>query len=858
MNIIAKLTLRHLRENRKRTAVTILGIAMATALISAILLGVFSFFKFFGYIAVQTSGDVQAAFSEVTKEQAERIRTDERVVVAGVIDTDPLISGVRLDSGKEDRFRIGNIAHGDRGYFEEMVLPGYEGTLPADASEIAVEEQFLSDNGLSLKIGDTLSFEQGNRHYYDENGKLVYLAGSYRSDEAFEAVSDETCTVTAILHRNRPTTGYDILRGMDEGSFPAQKYAEVRIQLKNCDHTAIRQIRQIVEAYGIRKYALNTEYLLSVFAFEDSAGAYRSFFVIMAIALAIVIVTSVVLIVNSIGMSLAERMRYLGMLASVGATGRQKRFSIFFEGFVLGAVGIPLGMLLGYIGTRITLNVLGRRVLEADILAGAEGMRGTIPVSCSAWVLLAIVVCAAVTILISTLVPAVKAARIMPVDALRQSDTIRVKGRRLKVSPLIRRIFGYEGELAYKNIKRNGIKGTVITVSIAMSVILFLTISFFCDSVERLNQYDFDLPCQLVVSCALEESGQLREEIRSMDGVEKVFSGGMIQYLFEKKENEEYTLANKDIADPAFLTPAYSKLHVDSMALVVIDDEDFRHILEANRLPEDKYFGGQLRGVLMNSYYHETRSKEVFNNGIIGQSLHYDEKEGNPPAVEIGDLIPYDEDNYVFKMTPRGALTAFAPASVYYEKAKETIPAEILTCDLCIITPEHAKVYEQIYDLLEREGYHNYSIADMTDTLETMNTVTLMLKTAMYGFTILLTLIAAANINNTISTGVLLRRREFAMYRSVGMAAAGFGKMIRLETFLYGIRALAVGIPVSLLLSWLMYRSFDSKLYSFDVDWPTYILVTAAVFAVVGVSMLLSVSKLKDDSIIEALKTEMV
>ena len=242
MNIIAKLTLRHLLENRKRTVVTILGIATATALISAILLGVFSFFKFFGYLATQTDGNVHAAFYELTKEQADRLRSDDRIELVGVSDLNPRISGARLDSGKEDRFRTGNIAHGDAGYLAEMVISDYEGTLPADSSGIAVEEQFLKENGLSVRVGDTLTFEQGNRHFY-ENGELVYLAGNYRSDEAFEAVSTETCTVTAILHGNRPTATFDILRGMDAGDFPDLKDADVRITLKNCDHTAIRQIR---------------------------------------------------------------------------------------------------------------------------------------------------------------------------------------------------------------------------------------------------------------------------------------------------------------------------------------------------------------------------------------------------------------------------------------------------------------------------------------------------------------------------------------------------------------------------------------------------------------------------------------
>ena len=138
MSIMAKLTLRHLLENRKRTVVTILGIATATALISAILLGAFSFFKFFGYLATRTDGNVHAAFYELTKEQVDGLRSDDRLELIGVSDRDPKISGVKLASGKEDRFRTGNIAHGDAGYLTEMVLGDYEGTLPAGSSEIAV------------------------------------------------------------------------------------------------------------------------------------------------------------------------------------------------------------------------------------------------------------------------------------------------------------------------------------------------------------------------------------------------------------------------------------------------------------------------------------------------------------------------------------------------------------------------------------------------------------------------------------------------------------------------------------------------------------------------------------------------
>ncbi|WP_026653877.1 ABC transporter permease [Butyrivibrio proteoclasticus] len=859
MNIVSKLTLKHLLENKKRSIVTILGIATSTALISAILLGVFSFFSFFGQISILTSGYAHAAFEEVSEEQYKGLLQDDALKTVGLRALEEEKTGIRLINDQPDRFRIGNIDHANQASYEMRVICDYEGELPKNSSEIAVEEAFLKENNLDLKVGDTLTFEQGYRYMENDEEGFYYLGGNYRSEEKFEAKSVDTCIITAILHGNRPTKDWDILRGLDDGYYPEQEDAEVSMMLAKCDTSSIKQIKNLVKKYGIQKYEYNSEYFISIFALEGSSGAYSEMFVFLGVALAIVIATSVVLIFNSIGMSLTERMRYLGMLASVGATSRQKRFSIYYEGFILGLIGIPLGLLMGYIGTKITLAILGSKILAADILAGAEGMRGTIPIVCEPHVVALIIFFSGLTILISSLIPGLKAARIMPIDALRQSSVIKVKARKLRVNPLIRKIFGYEGELAYKNIKRNGVKGTVITVSIAVSVILFLSINYVCNSVQRANSYDFNIPYSVIASCSLEESDKLREAIVAMDDVEDVYCAYMISFLFQKPSNDpDAVLANTDIANRDYLTDNFKNVDFGAMAVVVIDDQYFDKLLADNGLEKEKYYSGTLRGVLLNDMFHEKKSSEVFNSGILGQSLHYDETEGFPPAVEVADFVEYDSGNFVLDFVPKGSMVVYVPKSVYFEEAAEVIPADKLSLDFGVKTDNPKEVHARIYELLQQDGYHNYYCSDLSNLAEAMDTVTLMLKTAMYGFSTLLTLIAIANIINTISTGVLLRRKEFAMYKSIGMASGGFKKMIRLETLLYGIKALLYGIPISLILSYLMYNSFDSKLYSFDPDYLMYVIVVAVVFAVVGLSMLLSINKIKDDNIIDALKEDAV
>ncbi len=865
MNIISTLTLRHLLENKKRTIVTILGIAASAALITAILVGVFSFFRFFGSINRITDGDVHADFDNLSWEDVTALKDDDRIKYAGTVCADPTITGVRMLADKEDRFRVGNIFNGGEDTYRQLVVSGYEGKLPESSSEVAVEQAFLDDNGLDLHVGDTLTFELGNRYETDPDGKKVYYGGSYRSEEQFEVVSKETAVITAILHGNRPTGDYDILRGMDFGTpigldDKGESFLHCRITLDQADSTSAIQIRQIAADHNLHIGDMNSEFLISVFAVNGMGDTYTQLFTLMAIALLIVVATSVVLIYNAFGMSLAEKIKYLGMLASVGATKAQKRASIYFEGMVLGFIGIPLGILAGIAGAAVTLSVIGSKIMESDMIVGAEGLRGGIPVIIDPFVILAVIVLSAVTIFISALIPAVRASKIMPLDALRQTNTIRLKAGKLKVNPLIKKIFGYEGELAYKNIKRNGLKGTVIVFSMAVSIIMFLTIDFFDQTFIKLNKYELDLPFNIYVSCGLDEKDRLKGELEALPEIERVVPADHVAYIFREQEDEpEFVPANNSFLDKDCLTNDYKTLFdtLNEVVVVIVDDGDFDALLEANGLSRDEYYGKELKGVILDSYLHTENGRPVFNEKINGQKIFYDDPDNNPPAVEVSGIVKYKKDSYVCNLVPKNTVDVYVPASMYYEKAQEHIDRDILSYTYGVFTAENeGGLAAKISDITTYGGYSNCVIHDLSKTRDAMDTVSLMLNTAMYGFTILLTLIAIANIVNTISTAVHMRRQEFAMFRSVGMEGTGIKKMLLLETVLYGLRALVIGIPVSILLSFLMYQTIETRLFAFELNYPMYLMMVIAVFAMIGLSMLLSASRINDDSIIEALKCD--
>ena len=851
-----KLTLQHLKSNLKRTIVTIFGIVASTALITAMLTGVYSAFQFTGEVTLYAGGNHHANFYHLTEEDYNQLKNDPLLEFVGVCDTDNEKTGFYIDADSEKRFRTGNIYHGDSDVLAQMVTCEYEGRLPENAGEIAVEEEFLKDNHLNLHPGDTLSFHQGYRYGY-EGDELVYYGGSYRSAEDFCVLSDETCTVTAILHHNEPTKSFDILRGTD--GFPAKNL--VYITLKKADRNSVNTLRGIAAAHNLKLNEINTEYLMTLFVKNIPSNPVNSIYKLLATALVIIIIASSIMIYNAFAMSLTERLKYLGMLSSVGATGRQKKASVYYEGLLLGIVGIPLGYLFGILGCIVTLRFTGSLILNSKMLYGINtSMMGHIPVKTHPLVVLAIILFSVLTIFISSFIPALKASRISAIEAIRQSNTIKLRARKLKVLPFVKWIFGYEGELASKNIKRNGAKGVVITVSMAVSIVILLCFMYLADLFNRENSYEIEIPFQVFASASLGEREKLREDILQIEGVEKVFVAEMISYNYNPKDKDGVMreIPNTAIRNPEFLTKEYRYLFdkTDDIWVVPLEDKDFIKICEKNGIDYTKYFGDELRGVLLNNYTHKPSRKAVFNDKILGQKLFYDKAKGNPPAIVITDFVKWDKSIEEYRLSPKGSISVYVPSSIMDREYVKCVDEKDLTCTYGIKCKNHEEVHAKISDILTYDGYTNTTASDIEDSLVIMKTLMTLLKTIMYGFIILISLIVIANILNTITTGVHLRRKEFAMFKSIGMTGFCFKKMLFLETFLYGLRALLFGLPISALLCFAIYKTVSAPSSAFELNYLTYILVSLGVFAIVGISMLLSAGKTNNESIVDVLKED--
>lgn len=852
MNIVNKLTLRHLKENKGRTVITTLGICVSVAMITAVFVAAASFLNLFAEIDFLASGHRHAIF-EVNSSQLQQLMEDDRIERVGVRGE---TQSYQLEGDKSKSARTGDIYAGDKANLEQMFTVGYDGTIPENENEIAVEQKFIDRNNLDWKIGDTVTIPLGVRYLIEENGEKSYLAGRYFSDEQFELTDVGEFKITAILHDNPPTSSSaSIVRGLDINSYtiPAGETVRAMIELKELNHGSLDVIKSMISDYDITDYSINDEYLITVFAIDSNSATATSLLPLVIIILAIIMIASVVLIYNSFGMSLSERVRYLGMLASVGATKKQKRTSVYYEGLILGVIGIPVGIAAGIVGIGITLKAVGAQIIDSGMLSGVSSENMQMSVTVPIWAIIAIIIFSALTIFISAVIPARKASSITPIDAIRQREEIKIKAKKVKSSKLVRKVFGYEGELANKNLKRNGRKSRVITASIALSVILFLSCNYFCQIFTMTADMEL-MPYQINTMVRLDDKDEFCKLLDDVADIDDYYCVNNDKFELSEAAGKEGT--DQSIANVDYTTSGYSKFFSSkrNMFINYIDDEDFNKLCESNGIDYNKYYSNTAKALVLNNVNHQTDS-EIFNDKLLGTTYKYGDKE-NAVDIELSDFVKYNSKNYVCNLNPANSISLYMPFSTARAVLNQGMADKDLLYLIGVETEKHTEVAESIQNIIDDNDFAGTYLSDYVEQMKTMNTIAFVLQVFVYGFIALISLITIANIINTISTGIAMRRKEFAMLKSVGTTPKGFRKMVMLESVFYGLKALVFALPISIAISVFMNKAVASNAIPFEFDWKLYLGVILAVFVIVGLSMLYSVSKLKNDSIIETLKEE--
>ena len=846
MNVFNKVTLESLKKNRTRTIVTIIGIMLSAAMICASTTLVSSMQNFVLRCAIQIDGDWYGAVYDAAYKDYEDIRDSDRVSSAAYAQ---VLGYAKIDSANERKPYLyvlgGDVASG---YFKTMPVHLILGTLPKDSTEIILPEHLTSNGKVNYKLGDTVTLDVGDRtldgrrlgqdtpvYTYDSETQVEIMSG-----ERLENTEPRTYTVVGIYERpafeDYSAPGYTALTAADTKSadqapihcyFKLHKPAGVYDFMKEMGYT---------QEY---RYAYNTRVLLysGTAPFDSFLTAFYS---LAAIIIALIVFGSVSLIYNAFSISVSERTRQFGLLSSVGATRKQLRRMVLFEALAVSIVGIPLGILVGIGGIGITLLLIGDKFFSL--------VRVDIPMRlCVSWqaVVIAAVI-ALVTVLISAWIPSKRATGVSAVEAIRQSMDIKVSGRPVRTSKLAYKLFGLPGVLAGKHYKRNRKKYRTTVVSLFMSIVLFVSAAAFTDYMMESaegglasDQFDLIYAAESDASSAMTPDALLEllfseQNVTGGTYTKKQFLQGDIsrEYVTAMFADRfaDFGMESEDRAPKDFSISGY---------LYFVADAEFNRLLEKYNLKEADYYDrDKPLGLALDRNIELDRRLEKYvtldtlkGDGCVIEGLYYVEIDGyyrkdsrideNGNKVVLyqnrdneNDIIelPYEESFakytlrsektieeapfFVSRSTPV-AINMIYPYSMLESVVPEAALNQFRNTEYFLTSSDHTASFENLATVLTENGLSSRQLFDYAANAETNRNVVTIIRVFAYGFIVLISLIAAANVFNTISTNISLRRREFAMLKSVGMTQEGFRRMMNCECLLYGSKALLLYLPVS-------------------------------------------------------------
>ena len=562
MKILNKLTIKSLKLNKKRTLVTIIGIMLSTALITVVAGMITSGIATLKEYYKKTSGDYQVEFKDVPTQDLSYIEENRNIENYFLTSN---IGYANLEgSANEDKPYV-NIIGIDSSAQAKLPITIDEGRLPTNSSELLISKSIITNGEVNLQVGDKITFDVSKRLLED---KELTQDDILTPDEHLESMYGKEYTIVGIMERLNfdlepySAPGYTVFTYLDVNNLGskanifanftkegAKNYQEVLCNILGLDANYEKEHNyiDIMElSTGKTKDEIGSKYNIAintdVLQFEGvgiNSSYIRMLYLIGIIVVAIIIISSVFVIRNSFAISITERTRQYGMLSSIGATKKQIRKNVLFEGFILGIIGIPLGILLG-VGVNFILSII------LNNLIGKIIDNVTFIYSLPVVAIIFSIILAGVTIYFSCRSSARRAAKVSPIDAIRSNEEIKISGKKVKSPKIIKKLFGVGGDIAYKNLKRNKKKYRTTVISLVVSIAIFI-------SITSLVQYGFNISNQaftdykynLMVSISsAEDKNEAFNTYKKIASDERVNSYSVTRFLFGTMDMKDVKFSN--------------------------------------------------------------------------------------------------------------------------------------------------------------------------------------------------------------------------------------------------------------------------------------------------------------------------
>ena len=860
MNILNKLTIKNLKLNKKRTIVTIIGIILSVALICAVASMVSSFRESLIRFEINRDGNFHYEFSNVDSKTLKEIKNNrnfEKIYIS------KNIGYLKLDNSKNEDKPYAYLIAMNKITMSNVSLNLIEGRFPSNDKEIVIPRHLKTNGRIDYKVGDTITLYLGDRV---SDGYTLNQNNPYHKDEeTFDIKDTKTFKIVGIIERpstiieNYSAPGYTFITYLNDNNYSGEynvylRYTkealknryEITAKLLNVDPIKYKkymtdldslknsEIDEIEEKIVKTPHIMNG-YLISLETMSLKNSTMKVLYILSTIVIIIIIVSSVFCIKNSFDISIAEKTKQYGMFRSIGATSKQIKKNVLYEAFILGIIGIPLGILCGLLASWILIKVCNYYLYGT--LNGITLVFNTSLISILISILLG-----SITIYFSALKSARRASKLSPMVAIRNSEDIKIKSKKLRTPKYIKSLFGVGGVISYKNLKRNKKKYRTTVISIVISVSVFIGLYYFMNmafSILDLEVGSSDANIQLIIG------DNSKDKENNLNKIEQIFNLDNIERIsFQKRLLGE-------IIDKTLYTKEFNKLigtNGTKISIFAIGDSEYRTYVKSLGL---NYSDVKNTGILINnSFAYDEDSKKDVEISVLNI------KKNDKVDIKINNITHQIKISEVTKERPFGFSNTYSSGFIIVSDEYLKELDSNFNYGWILIRSNNADLLQSNIEKIL--GDIDYNLDNTDKNYRIVKGVYTLMAIFLYGFITVITLIGITNIFNTITTNINLRRGEFAILKSVGMTSHEFNRLINLETIFYSLKSLLIGIPLGVGISYLIYIAFSEGSREFQYEFPFggVFISILAVFILVFIIMNYSIKKVNKQNIIEDIRNE--
>lgn len=894
MKLLNKLTIKNLKLNKKRTIVTMVGIVLSITLITTISSIFFSLYHSMIEAEKEIDGNYHYGFINVPKSDIKYFKENRNFEDVYIIND---IGYAPLENCENSKKPYAHFISLDESALNNMGIKLVEGSLPKNDNEVLIPKHLIMSGHIEFKIGDNIDFTIGRRFY---EGEELTNFDSYNENEELLETNTKKYKVVGIIERpiysleNYNSPGFTFITLLNNNNYNnlVNIYTRYNSEALKDEINITSNILGIDSKFLEYIYSDGTEYsdeekekfesmyddlkympdknsflikLESNF-FKDKETKLIGYVAVVLIF--IIVIASIFCIKNSFDISVTEKTKQYGMLSTIGATSKQIKKNVYYEALILSLISIPLGIIISLIISFLIVIICNKLAFE---FLGFE-----LKYSFSFISLIISIILGFLTIFISSCKSAHSASKIIPLEAISNSEKIKIKKSELKTPKVIKKLFSIGGDISYKNLQRSKkrYRPTIITMTISIAIFIalstFLQITLSNISSEfRQEEYNVSIyynvykenQIEPAINTLLESKYVNNYSITSQaylmqDNREVKFSNEYIKYFPDYQDEKKYT---NELGEEVKYNPT------SGISIYKIGDYAYKKYLKSLNLSYDEM---KNKGIIMN--YGDTwvieNGKQIeknisFYNYQIGDIFSWktseqdkEEYQNAPDNVDIE--IGYITDKLPFGLNNKFIKDICIIVSDEYFNQLFSYINNYQTFRVYVDSSNPIKFHEEIENTLVN---YEYSIENFEKEIRDKKNLYFLLALFIYGFIIIISLIGLTSIINIITSNMELRSREFATLKSIGMTNKEFNKMIRLESLFYGAKSLLYGLPLGIIISYIIFYKFamanlSSSLYTLPIK--AIIISIIAVFILISVIMKYSVNKINKQNMIDTIRNE--